>query len=235
MILKDDLFATIVVAIEQGRIIFKNIRKFIVYLLSGNASEIMIVLVASLFNAPLPLLPLQILLLNVISDVFPALALGLGGQGADVMKDPPRDPREPILTRAHWSAVFGYGLLIAVPVLAAFALSLAWLKMDMTASVTVSFLTLAFARLWHIFNMRDRRTRFLKNEVVTNKFVWAALVLCTALLLAAVYLPGTSDVLTLTSPGLREWSLIIIFSLVPFVFGQLLKSIRDRHAASNTY
>jgi len=226
MVLKDDSFSTIVEAIEQGRIIFNNIRKFIIYLLSGNASEIMVVFIASLFNAPLPILPLQILLLNIISDVFPALALGLGEGRGDVMKYPPRNPKEAVLTRAHWSAIFGYGLLIAVTVLIAFALSLLWFEMDKTSAITVSFLTLAFARLWHIFNMRDRGTGFSDNEIVKNKYVWVAIVLCTILLLAIVYLPGISVILKLTSPGLKAWTLIIAISLIPFGFGQFVKSVK---------
>lgn len=225
MVLKDDSFSTIVEAIRQGRIIFNNIRKFIVYLLSGNASEIMIVFIASLFNAPLPILPLQILLLNIINDVFPALALGLGEGSGDEMQQPPRDPEEPVLTPKHWSAVFGYGLLIAFPVLVAFTLSLSRLKMDSTQAVTVSFLTLAFARLWHIFNMRGRGTALLENEIVQNRFVWAAIGLCSIILLGVVYLPGISSVLRLTSPGAEAWVLVIIMSLVPFAIGQILKRI----------
>jgi len=228
MVLKDDSFSTIVEAIEHGRIIFNNIRKFIIYLLSGNASEIMVVFIASLFNAPLPILPLQILLLNIISDVFPALALGLSEGSGDVMKYPPRNPKEPVLIRTHWFAIFGYGLLIAVTVLIAFALSFLWLEMDKTRAITVSFLTLAFARLWHIFNMRGRGTRFLNNEIVKNKYVWAAIALCTLLLLAVVYLPGISAILKLTSPGLKAWALIITISLIPFGFGQFVKSVKPK-------
>jgi Ca2+-transporting ATPase len=186
----------------------------------------MIVATASLINAPLPILPLQILLLNIISDVFPALALGLGEGSENVMKFPPRNPKEPILTFTHWFAIFGYGVLIAVTVLLAFAAAVIWLKMDHTRAVTVSFLTLAFARLWHIFNMRESGTNFLRNEIVINKFVWMAIVLCTVLLLAAVYTPGISDVLKLTGPDLKQWMLILGGSLVPFAVGQVLKSVK---------
>ncbi len=223
MVLKDDSFATIIEAIKQGRIIFNNIRKFIVYLLSGNASEIMIVLIASVFNTPLPILPLQILLLNIISDVFPALALGLGEGTDDVMKYPPRDPREPVLTHVHWLAVFGYGLLIAASVLTAFTLAYVWLELENAQAVTTAFLTLAFARLWHIFNMRDTETDLIKNEVVGNKFVWAAIILCTIFLLSVIYLPVVSSVLKLVVPNFKQWTLIIAMSLMPLVLGQLFK------------
>jgi Ca2+-transporting ATPase len=233
MVLKDDSFSTIVVAIEQGRIIFNNIRKFIIYLLSGNASEIMIVFVASLLNSPLPILPLQILLLNIINDVFPALALGLGKGSEDVMKCSPRSAHEPVLKLSHWLAVFGYGILIAVPVLIAFMLSHTWLKMDSTMAVTVSFLTLAFARLWHIFNMRDHSSGFINNEVVKNKCVWIAIVLCTGLLLSVVYIPNISSALKLTSLGLKAWILILTISIIPLGIGQLFKKITSEYVRKN--
>ena len=155
MILKDDAFSSIVVAVEEGRGIFNNIRKFVVYLLSANASEILTVFVASLLNWPLPLLPLQILFLNIVNDAFPALALGVGRGGKGIMKQPPRNPKEPILTKGRWWSIFAYGGLITAPVLASLWIATSVLGMDATKAVTVSFLTLAFAQLWHVFNMRD--------------------------------------------------------------------------------
>lgn len=132
---------------EQGRVIFDNIRKFVLYLLSCNVSEVLVIGLASLVNAPLPILPLQILFLNLVTDVFPALALGVGEGDPGMMKRPPRDPKEPILTRAHWRAIAGYGGLITIAVLAAFALAFLWLGEDYPGAVTISFLTLAFAQL----------------------------------------------------------------------------------------
>ncbi|NBC18178.1 MAG: HAD-IC family P-type ATPase, partial [Bacteroidetes bacterium] len=128
MVLRDDAFPTIVAAVEQGRIIFENIRKFVVYLLSGNVGEVLAVALAAVASAPLPLLPLQILYLNMINDVFPALALGLGGGHRDVMQHPPRPSDEPILTRYHWGEIVGYGVVIAGTILGAFALAFTWLE-----------------------------------------------------------------------------------------------------------
>jgi P-type Ca2+ transporter type 2C len=224
MVLKDDAFRTIVVAVEQGRAIYDNIRKFILYLLSGNVAEIMVVGFALLAGAPLPILPLQILYLNMLSDVFPALALGLGKGDPSKMKRPPREPNEPILTRGHWFAIGGYGILICGMVLAAFALAFVWLEAEESMAVTVSFLTLAFARLWHTFNMRDPGTAFFRNEVTRNPFVWGALALCAGLLVVAIYLPGLSLVLSLETPTMKEWLLILGFSLAPWAVGQVLKS-----------
>jgi Ca2+-transporting ATPase len=234
MILKDDAFSSIVVAVEQGRIIFNNIRKFVLYLLSGNASEIFIVFLASLLNWPLPILPLQILFLNVINDVFPALALGLGEGETDTMAQPPRDPQEAVLAARCWWAIFGYGALITGPVLASFWFATATLDASEEEAVTVSFLTLAFARLWHIFNIRSPGSGLLRNEITTNRYVWAALLLCSTLLVATAYVPGLSTVLSLTYLRPAEWVLICAFSLIPLLMGQAIKTLRrlvtDRNA-----
>ena len=228
MVLKDDAFATILVAIEQGRAIFDNLRKFILYLLSGNVSEIMIVVFALIVNRPLPLLPLQILYLNMIGDVFPALALGVGKGDPSKMLLPPRDPREPILARRHWGAIMVYGVVIATTVLAAFWFALDRLQMPTKQAVTVSFLSLAFARLWHVFNMRDRGSGWLRNDVTRNPFVWGALFLCTILLLLALFLPGLSLALDLVYPGHKGMALIIGSSIVPLIIGQLYRGYSRR-------
>jgi Ca2+-transporting ATPase len=228
MVLKDDAFSTIVSAIGQGRVIFTNIRKFVLYLISCNVSEIAAVGLASLAGATLPILPLQILFLNLVTDVFPALALDVGEGDPGVMKRPPRDPREPFLTQRHWYAIAGYGAAITFAVLASLALAISWLGMQERRAVTVSFLTLAFGQLWHVFNMRDRRSSITVNDVTRNPFVWGALGLCTALLLAAIYIPGLSFVLRLEPPGAAGWLLVIGLSLIPLVLGQAWKSYRAR-------
>jgi len=229
MVLLDDAFSTIVLAVEQGRIIFGNIMKFVLYLLSCNVSEIMTVFVASLVNAPLPILPLQILFLNLVTDVFPALALGIGKGDPHTMEYKPRDPSKPILSMGHWFAIMGYGALITCSVLASFAGAIFLLDFPSDRAVTVSFLTLAFAQLWHIFNVREKGSGILNNEITRNGFVWGALAICTVLLLMAVYVPVISRVLKITAPGVGGWLLILPMSLVPFVVGQLLKTIRHRN------
>ena len=224
MVLQDDAFSTIVAAVAQGRAIFRNIRHFTLYLLSGNTGEIIAVALASLFNTPLPLLPLQILYINAINDVFPALALGLGEGNEVMMQRPPRKGDEPVLTQRHWSAIGLYGLLIAGATLGAFAIALRVLQLNDTQAVTVSFMTLAFGRLWHVFNMRSQGSNILRNEVTQNPYVWGALVLCTGLLLGAVYIPGLSDALGTTGLSWSTWGLVLGASLVPLLIGQLGKA-----------
>ncbi len=225
IILRDDNFSTIEMAVEQGRIIFNNIRKFVFYLLSCNISEILVIFLASLMGVPLPILPLQILFLNVVTDIFPAFALSGGKGSPNIMNVPPRDPKESILTRNHWERIGVYGMIITIAVLSAFSIALFWYKMPETQVVTISFLTLAFSQLWHVFNMRNRGSPLLKNEITTNPYVWGALLLCGVLLLLATYLPGLSMVLKTVDPGMTGWMLVFGFSVFPLVVGQLWNSV----------
>ncbi len=225
VVLKDDRFSTIVAAIQQGRTIFNNIRKFVLYLLSCNVAEIIVVGLASLADAPLPILPLQILFLNLVTDVFPALALGVGEGDPRIMDRPPRDPEERILTPQHWVGIVGYSATIGAAVLGALAIAVLWVGMSEAEAVTVSFLTLAFAQLWHVFNMRDRDTGVINNDVVQNRWVWGALVLCTVLLAGAVYVPGLAAVLKVENPEAQGWALIIGMSLIPWFAGLIVKRV----------
>ncbi|MEZ4701827.1 MAG: cation-transporting P-type ATPase [Rhodothermales bacterium] len=219
MVLKDDAFSTIVAAIEEGRAIFENIRKFVRYLLSCNVSEVMVVGLAALVGGTLPVLPLQILFLNLVTDVFPALALGLGAGAAHLMRRPPRDAAEPVLGRRDWQAIAFYGVAFTAAVIGALEIGLRALHLSEREAVTLSFLTLAFSQLWHVFNMREIGTRMLRNEVTENGYVWAALALCTAITLAAVYVPGLARVLQVQPPTLAGWGVVLAMSAVPLAAG----------------
>jgi Ca2+-transporting ATPase len=228
IILKDDAFATIVHAVEQGRIIFMNIRSFVLYLLSCNLSEILTVGLATFINAPLPLLPLQILYLNLVTDVFPALALAANEASPAIMEQPPRKKGEPIMDSGRWFTVVVYGLVITAAVLGGMAIALFYLEMDQKRAVTISFLTLAFAQLWHVFNMRDKSSGFFNNAVVRNPFIWGALLLCALLLAATVYVPVLAMVLDVADPGPKGWLLIFGMSLLPLAVGQTALAIKSR-------
>ena len=144
MILLDDAFPTIVKAIREGRIIFGNIRRFVAYLLSCNLSEVLVVGLAILSTLPLPILPLQILYLNLVTDVFPAFALAMGEGERDVLKRPPRDPKEPILGRGQWTTIVLQSLGLTAGTFGALALARLWLEPDSRSVVTVTFLTSPF-------------------------------------------------------------------------------------------
>ena len=203
----------------------QNIRKFVIYLLSCNSSEVLVVSLATLSGAPLPLLPLQILFLNLVTDVFPALALGVGEGSPSLMRRRPRPAGEKILTRAHWREIAAYGGVMAVVVLVAMAIAIYGLGYDLSRAVTVTFCTLALAQLWHVFNMRDDMRRIIDNEIVSNPWVWAAFVLCLMLIVVAVYVPVLAEVLALSAPDARGWLLIIIASLVPLVVGPVVRAV----------
>jgi Ca2+-transporting ATPase len=231
MVLQDDAFSTIVAAIEEGRTIYANIQNFVYYLMSCNVGEVLVVGLAALAGLMLPLLPLQILFLNLVTDVFPALALGVGESESNVMDRPPRDPREPIMGRRRWIEIGLYGIAFTVAVLGALYVARVPLNLPPERAVTVSFLTLALAQLWHVFNMRAPGAHPVSNAVTRNRYVWGALVLCVGLLLVAVYVPAIASTLSVVPPSLNQWGLIVAASFIPLVAGQVGLLIRARRAA----
>jgi P-type Ca2+ transporter type 2C len=220
MILLDDAFPTIVKAIREGRVIFGNIRRFAAYLLACNLTELLVIGLAVLSTLPLPILPLQILYLNLVTDVFPAFALAMGEGVRDILKRPPRDPKEPILGRSQWITVVLHSLAMAASTFAALAAARLWLELDAGAAVTVTFLTLAFAQLWHVFNMRHPHSNLVRNEVTRNPWLWGALILCTVLLAAPPYLAPMAHVLHLAPPSPTAWAIILGLSMAPLLATQ---------------
>ncbi|HBP23641.1 MAG TPA: hypothetical protein DEA08_38425 [Planctomycetes bacterium] len=221
MVLRDDAFETIVEAIRSGRTIFSNIRQAILYLLSGNLAEILAVGAATAVAAPLPLLPLQILFINFLFDVFPALALAVSSAREGVLEHPPRDPRESIVTARHWAVVGAYGALIATSVTSAFAYAHLVLRLSDPAALTVSFFAFCFARLLHVLNMRSPKSNLLINEVTTNGYAWASMAACALLLTLAATFPPLTRLLHLSDPGAAGWSVALIGGALPFVVSQL--------------
>lgn len=225
IVLLDDAFDTIVRTVRYGRAVFANIRKFVIYLLSGNLAEILAVTVATLAGLPLPLLPLQILYINFVSDIFPALALGLGPPEDDVMDRPPRDPAEPIVRRRDWIEVGLWGVLIATTVLGGLLYARFVLDLPDEQVVTVSFLAFGFARTWHTFNMRRPGSRLVRNEVTTNPYVWVAVGIGIALMLLAALFGPLAGLLQIVAPTVGQWAVILVASLVPLVVGQFARSL----------
>lgn len=226
MVLRDDNFSTIVAAVREGRIIFANIRKSVIFMLCTNIAEVLVVTLASLAQLPIPLHPLQILYLNVLTDVFPALALGVGRGSADVMKRPPRRAEEPVLTRHHWRSIAGWSVIIGTLVLGALSIALYYLGFEEQRAVTVSFLTLALAKLWFVLNLRDKGTSVWRNDVVSNRWMAGAWVLCVMLLLAAVYWGPLAFFLRTIPPGIEGWAVIVSLSIIPAALGVFLPGIR---------
>jgi Ca2+-transporting ATPase len=228
MVLLNDAFSTIVHAVREGRIIFNNIRRFSTYLLSCNLGEVLVVGLAVFAGLPLPLLPLQILFLNIVTDVFPAFALATGEGEGDVLARPPRPPKESILAPEQWRAVAVYGAAIAASTFVALTAATAWLGLTAEQATTVSFLTIALAQLWHVFNMRSHRSSPWRNAVTENRLVWYALALCIGLILAAVHVPLLGSALQIVPIGIEGWALALGCSVLPLVGGQVWLGLHGR-------
>ena len=228
VVLLDDELGTIVTAVAQGRAIFQNVRTFVVYLLSCNVSEILVVGAGALVPGPLPILPLQILFLNLVTDVFPALALGVCEGSPALIERPPRDPKEPILTRAHWRRVFALGAVLAAAVLSAYTGAGVLFGGDDPRTTSTAFVALALAQLWLVLAMRDRASHWAVNEVTRNRWVWGALALCLALVVLAVEWEPLAAVLAVAPPGPRGWLLAIGASAAPLVLVELYRAVIGR-------
>ena len=228
MILKDDSFSTIVAAIEEGRIIFGNIRQFVLFLLTISLSMILTVFFGSIAALPMPILPLQILYLNAVTHVFPALALGMGEGHSLIMTRPPRDPREPILGRGHWLFIGVFAVVISAAALGGLLFGLEVLEMSGPEARTVSFLVITFGQLFHVFNVRSRDTGIMANDVTRNIYVWIAIGVSVLLTLLMLYVPVLATVMKLESPGAVSWLTGMAFSLVPLAAGQVFLAVSRR-------
>ena len=218
MILKDDSFSSIVVAIKQGRIIFENIKKFVTFLLSCNLSELLVIAVVAVMNLHFQMLPLQILFINLITDMFPALALGLIKGGADIMKLPPRKSSEPIIDKSRWKLIFFYAIVIGIASIGAvlvyhygFHSGEPW---NTAMCNNILFFTLIFCQLFHVFNMSSGP--FFNNEVIKNKYVWYSVIGSIAILIGVIQIPYVRQALNVIPMTLNEW-IIIISAAVSFV------------------
>ena len=217
LILRDDRMASIVAAVREGRVIYGNIRAFVRYLFSCNLGEMLTVAVALFAGLPLPLLPMQILFLNLVTDVFPALALGAGEGPRDVMERPPRPAREPLIGRPAWIRIVVEAALIATATLGIYLVAVSGSVSYRLAPTTAAFLTLALAQLWHVFAIHAPDERFWRSQVTANPWVWGAVALSLALILIGVYAPPLAAALTLQAPDATGWALIVAASLVPSV------------------
>ena len=226
IVLQDDRFPTIAAAVEEGRVVFDNIRKFVFYLFSCNAAEVLVLLVAGIVGLPLPLLPLQILWMNIVTDTFPALALAVEPGEKDVMRRPPRDPQAAILSRGFLLGVGFYGGLMTAATLAAFVWGLR--AGELSRAMAMSFTTLGFAQILHLGNARSRRAVLGFRAATANAFALGAVALTIGLQLLALYFEPLRGLLGLASLGLAEWAVVLPLAAVPAVTGQALKWRRGR-------
>lgn len=227
MVLKDDKFSSIVHAIRQGRVIFNNIQEFVIYLLSCNMSELFVVSLAALSNLHFQLIPLQILFINLVTDVLPALALGVSEGSPIVMKHKPRNPAEPLLKTKQWYAVWIYAAVISICTLGAVFISHFFFHtgkhFDPKLCNNILFFTLIFCQLFHVFNMASVKTSFTQSEVFRNKYVWYALLSSGIILLSVFFIPPAREALNVQPLKVEDWLVVVASAALSLLAIQILK------------
>ena len=246
MVLTDDNYASIVAAVEQGRIIYANIRKFVFFLLSSNVAEIMIIFLATLAGLPSPLTAIQLLWLNLVTDGAPALALAKEKGDPDVMDHPPRPKTEPIIhgpmrlgiliqtisqTGATLTA-FGLGLiwhLQATNALPAdvnpvsFIFRYNWSGVDVQTAETMAFVTLSLCELFRAFTCRSERLSLFQIGPFSNPYLVGAVLVSILLLVATVFVPFLNPIFNTHALSLTEWEVVIGLALIPAVTEEITK------------
>ncbi|MFE3868958.1 cation-translocating P-type ATPase [Flavobacterium sp. LS2P90] len=228
MVLKDDSFSSIVIAIRQGRVIFENIRKFVIFLLSCNLSELLVIASASVFSLHFQLLPIQILFINLITDVLPALALGVTEGSPDIMQKPPRSIDEPIIDRKRWITIFFYSIVIGAGSIGAVFFSHYTVHKTETWNPelcnNILFFTLIFSQLLHVLNMSSSSS-FFKSEVLRSKYVWGAIALSITILISMYMIEPMRKVLSLYEMSIYDWLISIGAGIVSLIIIQIGKKL----------
>jgi Ca2+-transporting ATPase len=246
MVLTDDNYASIVSAIEQGRVIYANIRKFVFFLLSSNVAEIMIIFLATLAGLPTPLTVIQLLWLNLLTDGAPALALALEKGDPDIMHRPPRSPDEPIINRTMRLGIavqtvtqtgatllaFCLGLIWSLQAAGVslsgvnplgFLLRFDWRGFDVQTAETMAFVTLSLCELFRAYTVRSERVSLLRLGVFSNRFMQYAVGLSIVLMLLVIYVPFLQPIFNTHALNLTEWALIIGLAIIPAVAEEITK------------
>ena len=223
IVLQDDRFETIAAAVEEGRVIADNIRKFVFYLFSCNLAEVLVLLGAGLIGAPL-LLPLQILWLNLVTDTFPALALAMEPGDADVMSRPPRAPREAILSGTFFWNVVGYAGLLVAGTLAV----MWWAQRENGPVTTMMFMTVALGQIFHLGNARSERHVLHPTSALSNRYAMGAVVIACSLQLLPLYVESLQRLLHVTPLSMQEWLVVAAGASVTAVVGQVVRLARRR-------
>ncbi|MFQ6000181.1 MAG: cation-translocating P-type ATPase [Anaerolineae bacterium] len=228
MVLTDDNYASIVSAVEEGRIIYSNIRKFVFYLLSCNVAEILVIFLAMMVGWPLPLTAIQLLVLNLITDGAPALALGLEKGEPDIMERPPRPVDEPVINREMGWGITIQGIAITTITLIAFRVGLDWFPNNLSAAQTMAFATLSISELLRAYTSRSERYSVWSIGPLSNRYMQWATLTSLVILLAIIYLPFLDPIFDTAFLGWREWAVMIPLLLLPSVAAEATKLLLRR-------
>jgi P-type Ca2+ transporter type 2C len=224
MVVTDDNFASIAAAVEEGRGVFDNIRKTVHFLLSCNVSEVLVMLFATLLGFPLPLLPIQILWMNLVTDGIPALALAVDPKAPDLMKRSPRRPEARLLDSGRLLEIGGEGLILGIIALGAFSYSLYGLHRDLDQARTVAFTVMVMAQLVHSFNCRSERLSLFQLGVGTNRALLLAFLLSLGMQVTILTATGATAIFKVVPLPIEDWVLMGIAGALPFVLMELRKA-----------
>lgn len=227
MVLMDDNFATIVSAVEEGRVIYDNIRKFIRYLLSCNLGEVLTMFLASLFYLPNPLTPIQILFVNLATDGLPAIALGVDPPDKDIMRQSPREKNEGIFARGLWEKIIVRGSLIGVCTLLSFITG-RYYGMDLATCRTITLCTLVMSQLLHVFECRSERHSIFEINIFSNIYLLGAVVISITMICCILYIPFLSGIFNTIALNLGQWLLVIFFSGIIFLINSVYLLIKSK-------
>lgn len=225
MVLTDDNYASIVSAVEQGRVIYSNIRKFVYYLLSCNTSEIMVIFLAILFGWPIPLTAIQLLWLNLVTDGAPALALGTEAGDPDIMKQPPRPPKEPIINKRMQIGIVIQTIAITAVTLGAFAIGYYFEPEHAEFAQTMAFVTLSISELFRAYTSRSEYYPLFKIGIFTNKVMNWAVLGSFLMILLVVYVPFIQPIFNTAPLGVAQWLEILPLVMVPAIAAEITKMV----------
>lgn len=223
MVLQDDNFATIVKAVEQGRGIFNNIRKFVLYLLSSNIGEIITIFLAVLIGWPLPLVAVQILWVNLLTDGLPAVALSVDPFDSEIMRRPPRSPGEPVINRAMWIDVTLIGAIIGLGTLGAFYLTM---PAGIEVARTVAFATLVMFQMFNVYNIRLQAKSVFSAQSLKNPYLHLSVLISILLLLLVVYIAPMQRIFETTAIDSVHWAYVLAISAVVLVVTEIKKALK---------
>ncbi|MTI79791.1 MAG: calcium-transporting P-type ATPase, PMR1-type [Firmicutes bacterium] len=233
MVLADDNFKSIVSAVEEGRGIYDNIRKFIRYLLSCNVGEVLVMFLAVLGGLPLPLLPIQILWMNLVTDGLPAMALGVDTTDKDIMNRPPRHPQESVFSHGLSWRILGSGTVIALGTLVAFCLGLVWENEALAR--TMAFNTLVFFQLFYVFVCRSERHSILDVGFFTNPHLLVAVAISAVLQLMVVYVPFLQPIFKTVPLQPIHWVAVLAISLTPTLLSTITLHMKKKASQHLSY
>lgn len=240
MILTDDNFTTIVTAIREGRNIYNNIKKAIIFLLSCNLGEVTSIFIATIFKWPIPLIATQLLWINLVTDTLPALALGVDPASTDVMREKPRPQNENFFSHGAWLRAIVGGLSIGILTLLAFYIGLFEKGYDLLAihdinsipenvltyARTMSFIVLTISQLCYAFTMRSDRESLFKVGIFKNKYLNISLILGSILQLLLIATPFLAKAFGVMSLSILDFDIVVIFAIIPLVINEIIKKVQ---------